>query len=52
MRWLCPLDFDPSRRHRADRRLVVAHEANLTGGFGAEIAARAARSASGISTRR
>ncbi|HVC76452.1 MAG TPA: transketolase C-terminal domain-containing protein [Candidatus Micrarchaeaceae archaeon] len=43
LRWLSPLDFSPvaDSVHRTGR-LVIAHEANLTGGFGAEIAARAA----------
>lgn len=44
LRWLSPLDFAPVAEsvHRTGR-LVVAHEANVTGGFGAEIAARAAQ---------
>lgn len=41
VRWLNPLDFDTIARSvaRTGRALVV-HEANVTGGFGAEIAAR------------
>ncbi|MEV0732792.1 transketolase C-terminal domain-containing protein [Polymorphospora sp. NPDC050346] len=43
LRWLNPLDFDTvAASIGRTGRLVVAHEANLTGGFGAEIAARAA----------
>ena len=43
LRWLSPLDFDAVARSVAKTtRIVVAHEANLTGGFGAEIAARVA----------
>ncbi|MGX1932872.1 alpha-ketoacid dehydrogenase subunit beta [Microbacterium resistens] len=42
-RWLAPLDFPLiAASVRKTGRLVVAHEANLTGGFGAEIAARVA----------
>ncbi|MBF6604972.1 MAG: acetoin dehydrogenase [Chloroflexi bacterium] len=43
LRWLSPLDFAPvaASVHRTGR-IVVAHEANVTGGFGAEIAARVA----------
>lgn len=43
LRWLNPLDFDVvAESVGRTGRLVVAHEANVTGGFGAEIAARAA----------
>lgn len=43
LRWLNPLDFDTiAESVAATGRLVIAHEANLTGGFGAEIAARVA----------
>lgn len=43
LRWLSPLDFDTvAASVRRTRHLVIAHEANLMGGFGAEIAARAA----------
>jgi len=42
LRWLAPLDEDAIAGLVAASggRVVVAHEANLTGGFGAEIAAR------------
>ena len=42
LRWLSPLDEDALRHvvTEARGRVVVAHEANLTGGFGAEIVAR------------
>jgi 2-oxoisovalerate dehydrogenase E1 component len=42
LRWLSPLDEKALRETAADcgGRVVVAHEANLTGGFGAEIVAR------------
>jgi len=42
LRWLAPLDVEGLRGAvvRANGRAVVAHEANLTGGFGAEIVAR------------
>jgi pyruvate/2-oxoglutarate/acetoin dehydrogenase E1 component len=43
LRWLAPLDFESVRSSiSVTGRLVIAHESNLTGGFGAEIAARAA----------
>lgn len=42
LRWLSPLDETALREAviAAGGRVVVAHEANLTGGFGAEIVAR------------
>jgi 2-oxoisovalerate dehydrogenase E1 component len=42
LRWLSPLDEDALRQValEAGGRVVVAHEANRTGGFGAEIVAR------------
>lgn len=44
LRWLSPLDFATvATSVNRTGRLVVAHEANLTGGFGAEIVARAAK---------
>lgn len=43
LRWLSPLDLDAILESVGRTgRVVVAHEANLTGGFGAEIAARLA----------
>lgn len=43
LRWINPLDFDTVAASIARTgHLVIAHEANRTGGFGAEIAARAA----------
>lgn len=40
-RWLNPFDWDTVRSSvEKTGRLVIAHEANLTGGFGAEVAAR------------
>lgn len=43
LRWLSPLDIGAVVESVGRTgRLVVAHEANLTGGFGAEIAARVA----------
>jgi pyruvate/2-oxoglutarate/acetoin dehydrogenase E1 component len=43
LRWLSPLDFAlvAASVHRTGR-VVIAHEANMTGGFGAELAARIA----------
>jgi 2-oxoisovalerate dehydrogenase E1 component len=42
LRWLSPLDTSALRDAvtQAGGRVVIAHEANLTGGFGAEIVAR------------
>ncbi len=41
LRWLSPVDFEAVLASVSrTSRLVIAHEANLTGGFGAEIAAR------------
>ena len=42
LRWLCPLDEDAliAAVKGSGGRVVVAHEANQTGGFGAEIVAR------------
>ena len=41
LRWLAPLDFDAVRDGLAGGgKVLVVHEANLTGGFGAEVAAR------------
>lgn len=43
LRWLSPLDMDSVNKSvRKTGYAVVAHEANVTGGFGAEIAARLA----------
>lgn len=43
LRWLAPLDFPTvAESVRRTGRLLIVHEANVTGGFGAEIAARAA----------
>lgn len=43
-RWLNPFDWDTLMASvRKTGRLVVAHEAVLTGGFGAEVAARVSR---------
>ncbi len=42
LRWLAPLDEEAIRRAatRANGKVVVAHEANVTGGFGVEIVTR------------
>jgi 2-oxoisovalerate dehydrogenase E1 component len=42
LRWLCPLDDESIAEavHEGGGRVLVVHEANVTGGFGAEIAAR------------
>jgi 2-oxoisovalerate dehydrogenase E1 component len=42
LRWLCPLDEDGLRAavSSASGRVIVLHEANRTGGFGAEVVAR------------
>jgi acetoin:2,6-dichlorophenolindophenol oxidoreductase subunit beta len=41
LRWLSPLDLDTVLRSvEKTSRLVIAHEANRSGGFGAEVAAR------------
>jgi 2-oxoisovalerate dehydrogenase E1 component len=42
LRWLCPLDEDAlvQASKAASGRVVIVHEANRTGGFGAEIVAR------------
>jgi 2-oxoisovalerate dehydrogenase E1 component len=42
LRWLRPLDDDTidAAVRRCQGRVIVAHEANVTGGFGAEVAAR------------
>lgn len=46
VRWLNPLDADAiTGSVRRTHRLAVVHEANLTGGFGAEIAARVGQEA-------
>lgn len=46
LRWLSPLDMDTVLASVAKTgRLVIVHEANITGGFGAEIAARVAEAA-------
>jgi acetoin:2,6-dichlorophenolindophenol oxidoreductase subunit beta len=43
LRWLNPLDMEAVHASvKRTGRLLIAHEANLTGGFGAEIAARVA----------
>ena len=46
LRWLSPLDDRDADRAVANlRRVLVVHEANLTGGFGGEVAARVAEHA-------
>src|SRR3984893_15684411 len=42
LRWLCPLDNDGLRSavKSASGKVIVLHEANRTGGFGAEVVAR------------
>ena len=42
LRWLCPLDDDGLRAavKGASGKVIVLHEANRTGGFGAEVVAR------------
>ena len=48
LRWLTPLDDrELFALARELRRVLVVHEANLTGGFGAEVAARVAENAFG-----
>jgi pyruvate dehydrogenase E1 component beta subunit len=43
-RWLNPLDIETILTSvEKTSRIVIAHEANLTGGFGAEVSARVAR---------
>ena len=43
LRWLSPLDDEAiARAVAATGRVMIVHEANLTGGFGAEVAARIA----------
>jgi acetoin:2,6-dichlorophenolindophenol oxidoreductase subunit beta len=43
LRWINPLDLDPVMESlERTSKLVVVHEANVTAGFGAEVAARAA----------
>ena len=41
LRWLAPLDDDrrSPTQSSGGGRVLIAHEANVTGGFGAEIAA-------------
>ena len=47
LRWLAPLDEEAllSAVKNASGRVVVLHEANVTGGFGGDIAARIAERA-------
>ncbi|MGW3951894.1 alpha-ketoacid dehydrogenase subunit alpha/beta [Streptomyces sp. NPDC004752] len=42
LRWLTPLDEDQIAANLGSGKVLIVHEANLTGGFGAEIGARLA----------
>jgi 2-oxoisovalerate dehydrogenase E1 component len=52
LRWLRPLDDDTIDAvvRQCHGRVIVAHEANLTGGFGAEVAARISERHFGVLT--
>jgi pyruvate/2-oxoglutarate/acetoin dehydrogenase E1 component len=54
LRWLSPLDHGAIDRavEAAGRRVVIAHEANVSGGFGGEIAAQIAERHRGAIIRR